>query len=117
MFDRFDRDDIIETEEQKAHQAVISSLQVEALWKIAKIDLDKTIQEACQIILEGEYFFFPSHQTSWDDDINKLHIEGWVSSSGQVIDVSVGKLRAAAAMILVGELMVRSSKVRTSWVE
>jgi len=109
-------DDIRITEEEKAHQAVISSLQVEALWKIAKIDLDKTIQEACQVILQGEYFFFPSHQaTSWA--YPDMPIQGWVASNGQAIDVSIGKLRAAAAMILIGDVMVRSSKEKTSWVD
>jgi hypothetical protein len=116
MSHSFDGDEIRETEEEKAHQAVINSLQVEALWKIAKIDLDKTIQEACQVILQGEYFFFPSYQsTSWD--YAPSNVQGWVASNGQAIEVSIGKLRAAAAMILIGDIMVQSSKERTSWVD
>ena len=115
--DYYDGEEIRATEEEKAHQAVISSLQVEALWKIAKIDLDKTIREACQLILNGEYFFFPSHQ-GYRPHQNHLPVEGWVgASSGQAIDASIGKLRAAAALILVGDVMVRSSKDRTSWVD
>jgi hypothetical protein len=118
-YDRNDEYDVIQTEEERAHQAMISSLQVEALWKIAKIDLDKTVQEACNVVLRGEYFFFPSHQSSWDYpcDLQIPMTEGWVSSSGKAVDVSIGKLRAAAAMILVGDVMVRSSKDGTSWVD
>jgi hypothetical protein len=42
-------EDIKEQERQKAQTALLESLQVEALWKISKIDLDRTIQEACNL--------------------------------------------------------------------
>ena len=29
---------------------------------ISKIDLDRTVRKACQLVLQGEYFFFPSQQ-------------------------------------------------------
>jgi len=39
---------------------------VEALWKISKIKLDRTIQEACDIILSGNYFFLSVALLYWN---------------------------------------------------
>ena len=104
-----------ETERLKAQAAILESLQVEALWKITKIDLDRTIQEACNLILTGEYFFFPSHQSvtpEWSE-----HADGWVGSTGEAVDASIGRLRAAAALVMIGDIMVRCSKEGTAWME
>lgn len=95
-----------ETERLKAQAAILESLQVEALWKITKIDLDRTIQEACNLILTGEYFFFPTQ-----------HADGWVGSTGEAVDTSIGRLRAAAALVMIGDIMVRCSKEGTAWME
>jgi len=107
-----------ELERNKAEDAVISTLQVEALWKISKIELDRTIQEACDIILSGNYFFFPSHYCTeiYAQRQTRLPLDnGWVAgSTGQVIETEVGRLRAAAALVLVGDILVQSSKERTS---
>lgn len=112
-------EEIKELEQSKSQNALLETLQVEALWKISKIDLDRTIQEACNLILSGQYFFFPSHhpskaatfegRTSGDD--------GWVGSTGEIIDAKLGRLRAARALVLVGDVMVRCSKEGTSWME
>jgi len=111
-------EEIREQERNKAENAVISTLQVEALWKISKIELDRTIQEACDIILSGNFFFFPSHYGTeiYAQRQTRLPLDnGWVAgSTGQVIETEVGRLRAAAALVLVGDILVQSSKERTS---
>lgn len=107
-------EDIKEQERQKAQTALLESLQVEALWKISKIDLDRTIQEACNLILTGEYFFFPSHQSTSDWGRSA---DGWVGQTGEIIDTNIGRLRAAAALVMVGDIMVQCSKEGTAWVE
>ena len=90
---------------------------MEALWKLSKIDLDRTVREACERILEGGYFFFPSHQSPDVLPGVTSNGDGWVGSSGEVIETNIGKLRAAAALILVGDVMVQQSKEDTAWVD
>ena len=82
-----------ELEKLKAQQSLISTLQIEALWKVCKIDLDRIIRQACELILSGEYFFFPSHQSSSDYYINS---DGWVTNAGATIDSERAKVAAAA---------------------
>ena len=120
-------EELQEQEQEKAQAAVLGALQVETLWKIAKIELDRTIQEACTRILDGDYFFFPSHQQplyhqspyGYNDNYRQEYDDehGWVGRSGEIIDTEVGRLRAAAAMVLVGDTMVDCSKDGTSWVD
>ena len=120
-------EELQEQEQEKAQAAVLGALQVETLWKIAKIELDRTIQEACTRILDGDYFFFPSHQQplyhqspyGYNDNYRQEYDDehGWVGRSGEIIDAEVGRLRAAAAMVLVGDTMVDCSKDGTSWVD
>jgi curved DNA-binding protein CbpA len=100
----------------KARNALLESLQVEALWKIRKIELDRTIREACDLILNGDYFFYPSHQSSQPADWQEGG-DGWVGSSGKVIDARDGSLRAASALVMIGNIMVQRSKEGTSWME
>lgn len=107
-------EDIKEQERQKAQTALLESLQVEALWKISKIDLDRTIQEACNLVLTGEYFFFPWHQSNSNWGRNP---DGWVGQTGEIIDTNVGRLRAAAALVMIGDIMVQCSKEGTAWME
>jgi hypothetical protein len=109
-------EEINEVERLKAQRAMLQSLQVEALWKISKIDLDNTIREACQMILNGEYFFFPSHQSSRPSEWNQAG-DGWVSHSGNTVDAMEARVRAAAALTLIGDVMVRCSKEGTAWKE
>jgi len=113
----FSKDAIQEIEQKKAREAVLGALQVEALWKLSKIDLDRTVREACERILEGGYFFFPSHQSPDVLPGVTSNGDGWVGSSGEVIETNIGKLRAAAALILVGDVMVQQSKEDTAWVD
>eukprot|EP00957_Ditylum_brightwellii_P123469 9413960-Ditylum_brightwellii.AAC.1 len=70
-------EDVQEQERMKAQKAMINALQVEALWKITKIELDRTIQEACNMILEGRYFFFPSHHGSRERSGWNMGGDGW----------------------------------------
>jgi curved DNA-binding protein CbpA len=113
--DRLD-ETIKQQEHIKAQNAILESLQIEALWKITKIDLDRTIQEACTLILSGEYFFFPSHTSPRPVDWNR-GADGWVGSTGKAIDTDVGRLRAASALVLIGNVMVMRSKEGTAWME
>lgn len=114
-------EELLEQEREKAQAAVLGALQVEALWKIAKIELDRTILEACGRILDGDYFFFPSYQQPLYFDTSSGGYcddeQGWVGEGGEIIDTEVGRLRAAAAMVLVGDTMVECSKDGTSWVD
>lgn len=108
--------DLDQIEFEKMQAAILEALQIEALWKISKIELDKVIQEACELILNGKYFFFPSHQGYRHHPTpRRQNIDGWVSSSGEIVDTGIGKARAAAALILIGDTLVSCSKEKTSW--
>jgi len=43
--------------------------------------------------------------------------DGWVGGSGQIVDMNEGRMRAAAALVLIGDTLVQCSKDGTSWVE
>jgi hypothetical protein len=104
-----------QNERDRTQHTLLQALQVEALWKVCKIDLDKVVRRACMMILSGEYFFFPSNQSS-NPIIRDRSIVGWISSStGKAIDAEVAKLRAAESMMMIGEIMVQQSKRGTSW--
>lgn len=102
-------DNAIEEEFERARKAQVESLQIEALWKVSKIHLDRAISDACHHILDGKYFFFPSHASSkglaWSEGG-----DGWVSSGGRAISSSAGRLRAALALVLIGETLVKCAK-------
>eukprot|EP00980_Cylindrotheca_fusiformis_P018873 scaffold6299_cov107-Cylindrotheca_fusiformis.AAC.9 len=117
-----DLDDLEDEEEMKhsqrlkAQQTLLHSLQVEALWKVTKLDLDKTVRAACNMILTGDYFFFPSHQLVYQDDYYPE--DGWVStSSGKTIHAEEARMKAAEAMKMIGNIMVERSKDGTGWKE
>ena len=113
--------EIKESEQRKAREALLQSLQVEALWKICKIDLDRTIREACDLILEGEYFFFPSHYLTQQQQQQPPNYhsssDGWIGSSGIAVTTDVGRIRAASLLYSMGEIMVKRSKEGTAWME
>ena len=112
---------------------------VEALWKITKIELDKTIRESCRRILDGEGGWHAFCQPEWEDghnyhtsqhhrrrdrhnDHHRHHRhrpppppDGWVGTTGEGVTLEVGRLRAAASLILVGDIMVQCSKEGTGW--
>ena len=105
-----------ELEKLKAQHSLLQTLQIEALWKVCKIDLDRIVRRACAMILSGEYFFYPSHQSSSEYYADPTHnSHGWVTSSGRTIDVEQAKVAAAEAMVMTGEIMVQQSKEGTSW--
>lgn len=106
------------TERRKADAALLESLQVEALWKICKIDLDRTVREACSLILDGEYFFFPSHLTNdAPRSAAAAGSDGWVGSTGIAVTADVGRLRTASILVRMGDIMVQRSKEGTAWME
>lgn len=98
-----EEDEMRRNERARAQKAIVESLQVDALWKISKIDLDRTVREACNLVLEGSMFFGQQ--------------EGWVGSNGLVILSNVARIRAAAALVMIGEIMVQRSKEGTAWME
>jgi hypothetical protein len=100
-------------EQLRAKQTLLTSLQVEALWKLAKIDLDAVIHGACRRILTQQYFFFPSHQTM--DMHTGAPSHGWVTSAGRVMDADEALQKTAEALIFLGDIMVERSKVETAW--
>jgi len=118
---------------QKTHSALLSGHQMEALWKITKIELDRTVRDACRFVLchYGDDYYLNHHPRTqhhpWSLSSSSSHhthpspipisppFDGWVSTKGEVVQLHVGKLRAAAAMILIGDIFVQSSKEGTSW--
>jgi X-domain of DnaJ-containing len=115
-------EDIKEQEKRKADLVLLESLQVEAFWKICKIDLDRVVREACGLILKGDYFFFPSHYSyPWsgaDEHRNAaLDSDGWVGSQGVAINAPTATLRAASLLVRMGDIMVQRSKQGTAWME
>lgn len=106
-------------EKLKAQRVMIESLQIEALWKLSKMELDEIIREACQMILRGESFFYPTRQTLHFDSSAARHppSDGWVGSAGMAIDANIGRLRAAQALQIMGEVMVSRSKEGTAWMQ
>jgi len=122
---------------QKTYSALLSAIQMEALWKITKIELDRTIREACRWILEPTTTMLGDHRRRppppphsgrhhrHQQQYNNHHHghsrrrpqppDGWVGTTGDVVPMEVGRLRAAAAMILVGDIMIQCSKEGTAW--
>eukprot|EP00536_Pseudo-nitzschia_multiseries_P002660 jgi/Psemu1/251898/estExt_Genewise1Plus.C_350158 len=106
-----------ELEQLQAKQTLLQTMQIEALWKVCKIDLDRVVRKACASILSGEYFFYPLHQSSHYGAPVEVEggTSGWVASSGQTIDSEQAKIAAAEVMKMTGEIMVQQSKEGTSW--
>lgn len=100
-------DEIKDRERRKAQKAILESVQVEALWKICKIDLYRVVRQACDLIFSGQEFFY-CHLVSAD---------GWVGSAGRTIATEVGLRRAAVVLKAMGDIMVERSKEGTAWME
>lgn len=101
---------------QKVHEALQQAQQIEALWKLHKMELSSTIRRACRLILEPISSAFcppPIHHSAQDP--SRQPYDGWVGSTGLVVLMDVGRLRAAAALVLKGDILVQSSKEGTSW--
>jgi len=103
-----------ELEKLQAQQTLLQTLQIEALWKVCKIDLDRVVRRACAMILSGEYFFYSSHTSSYGIPIDN-ESNGWVTSSGETMDSEGARVAAAEVMKMTGEIMVQQSKEGTSW--
>jgi curved DNA-binding protein CbpA len=101
----------------RAKQTVLTSLQVQALWKVAKIDLDRVVRRSCRLILTQKYFFFPSHQTLMDSPDGESIPHGWVTSRGRIMKADEALEKTAEALVFLGNVMVERSKVETSWKE
>jgi len=137
-------DDLRWQEKQKAQAALLESLQVDALWKICKIDLDRIICEACDLVLEDPLLLFgappptaPSASDSsyapysgldnpWSSSTSSSLLQpqsqqhsqdGWVGMTGNAVTTHYARMRAAAALALMGDVMVQRSKEGTAWME
>lgn len=112
-----DEEEMRFVEQFKAKQTLLTTMQVDALWKVAKIDLDRTVRKACEHILSGRYFFFPSYHDAHThgDGYHETPSNGWVSVHGRIIHTEEALLKAAQAMIFLGDVMVERSKVDTTW--
>ena len=97
---------------KKVHDALQQAQQIEALWKLHKMELSSTIRRACRLILDpaSSAFCSPPIPHSTHDPY-----DGWVGSTGRVVPMGVGRLRAAAALVLTGDILVQTSKEGTSW--
>ena len=139
-------EDIGQKEFEKASLARLHSLQLEALWKISKIDLDKTVRTACSRILQKEQsYFFPTAPLYSCDFVPPPPprglaapvADGWVGipppppprrtqrvrvtssleKPVQAIDAQQARFRAAEALAILGDIMVQRSKEDTAWME
>jgi curved DNA-binding protein CbpA len=106
-------------EHDKAQKTLIQAMQIEALWKVCKVDVDRIVRRACERILSGEYFFFPSHTAASSGHASAVApSHGWVAPlSGQAVDAEQARVMAAQAMVMFGDIMVQQSKQGTSWKE
>lgn len=108
--------DLHHEQNKKIHEALQQAQQIEALWKLHKMELSSTIRRACRLILEPTSSTFcppPIPHSTYDQ--SRQSYDGWVSSTGRVVLMDVGRLRAAAALVLFGDILVQSSKEGTSW--
>jgi len=108
--------DLHHEQNKKIQEALQQAQQIEALWKLHKMELSSTIRRACRLILEPTSSTFcppPIPHSTYDP--SRQPYDGWVGSTGRVVPIDVGRLRAAAALILLGDILVQSSKEGTSW--
>ena len=113
------------TQQQKIYQALHSMHQMEALWKLTKIELDRVVRESCRSLLSPAWDAFgPSHYGGWHNEHAQqdyhgiygggyepnFRQDGWVNPLGETVSNRVGRLRAAAALVLVGDIFVQCSK-------
>lgn len=105
-------------EEQVIHKAIIQILQIEALWKITKIELDRIVFDACTRLLK-------IRGRNNKNNNHHHHYHGYISTTSggahqqhhEVISSDIMRLRAASALILIGDVYVRCSKEGTSWMD
>ena len=126
-----DLDEEIRREQhQKAKDALVGVMKIEALWKVVKVCIDRTTREVCKKILTGDYFFFPLHQSSMPLPKRRTgqrqeqgkkgqrpQDDGWVGRTGKTVSYEDGLTKAASALVLIGDTMVRCSKQDTAWKE
>ena len=116
------------TQQQKIYQALHSIHQMEALWKLTKIELDRVVRESCRSLLSPAWDAFgpPSHYEGWHNEHQQWQQDyhdtygagydssflqdGWVNPLGETVSNRVGRLRAAAALVLMGDIFVQCSK-------
>jgi len=121
----------VDDETDEMATAYYESMQMEALWKVYKMELDDIIRQACRQLLDGRgQALLPSHATSSlslpRGSAEMIH--GYIPSSGKgahtkddgvhvVWTTQSSSVRTSMATILVrmGQVMVERSKVGTAW--
>ena len=119
---------------EKANQAKFQSLQLEALWKVSKIELDQTVRKACQVVLQTKSFF-PATTSRHHEALPRRpgtpppppprNYDGYVgiSSSSRktkaspVVPKEEIRYRVAQALAVFGDVMVQRSKEDTAWMQ
>lgn len=90
--------------QERVDAALLESLQIEALWKICKIDLDRTVRKACELVLSRER--------------RSSSAVGWVSErNGVAVATDAYQAKVAKLLVLLGDTLVMRSKQGTSWLE
>lgn len=95
--------DLHHEQNKKIHEALQQAQQIEALWKLHKMELSSTIRRACRLILEPTSSTFCPPPIPYSTDPSRQPYDGWVGSTGRVVLMDVGRLRAAAALVLTGK--------------
>ncbi|KAL7552328.1 hypothetical protein ACHAWF_015563 [Thalassiosira exigua] len=113
--DELDRE-LRHVQKKKTYAALLTAHQMEALWKVTKIELDRTVRAACRRMLSssGEGTESPNSGRRRRRRPRARRADGWVGGTGEAVPTEVGRLRAAAALVLVGDVMVRCSKEGTA---
>lgn len=112
----------------QSQYAILQSLQVDALWKLYKIDLDHIIQNACELILYNTSSLFLNDDGYYHDEYNNQHddndnterrqkIDGWISrSNGKAITIDeTCRIKIASLLVMIGDIMIQRSKMNTGW--
>jgi hypothetical protein len=103
------------TEEWTDKKATLSSLHIDALWKTCKIELDRIARHGCDLVLYGRHFY-DSPVATGDSHVAGNGHDGWISRrSGMGITAQEGRIRAARAMVLMGNIFIQRSKEGTTW--
>lgn len=92
-------EEIRRKEEQKADEALLESLQIQALWQIRKIELHRTVREACELLLQ-------------ESSKGCVH-----ERTGVIVEESSRREQIATLLVLLGETMISQSKENTAWMD
>lgn len=126
IFDALHQFELQQQQHLQTQSTLLEALQIEALWKVTKIELDYVVRMACEAILATEACLFCTSDSEFGFNTSSSppsfgsegRWDGWVGSrSGVAISATEGRRRAAEALVQLGNVMVEQSKDGTSWLE